>query len=95
MKLGTIKLQDEVSVKLTGNLMLRLQAVLTDLIMNGIGQEEYPEVHKRIIVDGGEPKSVKEESLITLYTLIVEFEMAAKEQGKVVEAELPSDSFPQ
>lgn len=70
-----------VDMQLSAVYMMRVQSLLQYLARN-YGNDTFLEFAKHMIEEEGEPRNEVEEHIVTLVSLINEFELKAKEQDK-------------
>jgi hypothetical protein len=88
-KLKSLSYETSVNMEISGAFMTRIQQLLFYMI-NQIGQPVFLEAYQRLI-KGETPKNEVEEHLLTLLTMIVDFEKSAEDQGKIELKEIPSE----
>lgn len=70
-----------VDIQVSAVYMMRVQSLMQYLARN-YGNDPFLEFAKHMIEEEGEPRNEVEEHIVTLVSLINEFELKAKEQGK-------------
>ena len=73
-----------VDMQLSAVFMMRVQSLLNYIARN-YGQDKFIEFAKHAIEEQGEPRNELEEHIVTLISLLNEFESKALEQNKTVD----------
>jgi len=87
-KIPTIPFDVKIDITVGGGLYARLSQLMTHYASQKT-EEEFSTILAFLQQPGNKPRDEFEYHVITLLSLVVEIEIKAKEQGKIIETEMP------